>query len=173
MKFNCLRNVALGIFVGLCGSGLFATDLETVPPPVIHRSSATSAEVRALENATLVDLKRVYFTSGATKVMADDRAVLDDLVGRLIRVSDSVIELRGYADGAATPEQNLALSTERANSIARFLSVRGVPSRRILIVGLGELDPNDSAPDPRHQRVDVRVFAPPSITDIRQTKQTR
>jgi OOP family OmpA-OmpF porin len=131
-------------------------------------SPATAAQIEALENYNLVSLKRVHFSAGHSNPTRSEQAMLDQSAKTLSERTNSVIELRGYADGAASPAENIALSVERAEVIARFLTTRGVAAKRILILGLGEVDP---AGPPRHadnQRVDVRVFAPPTAkTSVR------
>jgi flagellar motor protein MotB len=52
----------------------------------------------------------------------------------------------------------MALSTERAQVIQTFLIERGVPTDRILVLGIGAVDPAGPALNPDHQRVDIRVF---------------
>jgi hypothetical protein len=80
------------------------------------------------------------------------------LANRLVQTRQAVIELRGYADGAGSTEQNVALSSERADVIQRLLIERGVAADRIVAFGLGAVDPAGPALNPDHQRVDIRVF---------------
>jgi hypothetical protein len=47
--------------------------------------------------------------------------------------------------------------------IARLLIAGGIGKERILIMGLGEVDPAGPARRAEHQRVDVRVFVPPTV----------
>lgn len=166
---HCFRKLAwAGVLFGICVASLPAAERESVAP-VLHGVSAKSAEVRALENDRLASLNRIRFASSSTEVKPDDKAVLDSLAACFGGASESVIELRGYADGAGTSAQNVALSTERAMTIARLLTERGVPSQRILILGVGEVGPNGPPLNPEHQRVDIRVFVQPADTDRFQT----
>jgi outer membrane protein OmpA-like peptidoglycan-associated protein len=132
-----------------------------------HVSDAIAAPFEALENYGIVSLNRVHFSAGHSNPSHREKATLDQIANLALERSATIIELRGYADGASSPAANFALSVERANTIARFLIERRVPRERILILGLGEVDPTG----PRraeHQRVDVRVFAPPSAeTSVR------
>jgi outer membrane protein OmpA-like peptidoglycan-associated protein len=130
--------------------------------------TATKAQLEALENYSMVSLKRLYFSSGDSTASSSAAATLDQITNTLSEHSASIVELRGYADGSASPAANIALSLDRANVIARILMKRGVPRERILILGLGEVD--RTGPDGRaeHQRVDLRVFAPPTAeTSVR------
>jgi len=121
----------------------------------------------ALENYDLVSLKRVRFSAGHTDLIRGERVVLDQIAQTLSKRHGSIIELRGYADAAASPAANNALSLERANRIARLLTTRGVAAERILILGLGEVDPSGPPRRAEHQRVDVRVFVPSTAISVR------
>jgi outer membrane protein OmpA-like peptidoglycan-associated protein len=129
---------------------------------------ATVAQIEALENHSLVSLNRVHFSAGHSNPTRNEQAMLDQSAKTLSKSTNSVIELRGYADGAASPAENIALSVERANAIARFLIERHVAQERILILGLGEVDPTGPTGRADNQRVDIRVFAPPTAeTSVR------
>jgi outer membrane protein OmpA-like peptidoglycan-associated protein len=106
----------------------------------------------------MVALKSAHFGPGNADLKLDEIAALDNFARRFCGASESIIELRGYAEGAGSAAQDLALSTERAKAVARFLTDRGVPQERILIIGLGEVDPESHRYNPEHQRVDIRIF---------------
>lgn len=160
MKYCRLSRLsAFAALVGLCLTGLQAAELENVSL-VLHEPSDTSASIQALENDRMVALKSAHFGLGNADLKLDEIAALDNFVRRFCSASESIIELRGYAEGAGSAAQDLALSTERAKAVARFLTERGVPQKRILIVGLGEVDPESHRVNPEHQRVDIRIFDP-------------
>jgi outer membrane protein OmpA-like peptidoglycan-associated protein len=131
-----------------------AAGRESVPPTV----RVQPVQPAALEDYDLVTLRRVHFFAGHSNPIRSERAVLDQIAQTLSKHPGAVIELRGYADGAASPAANNALSLERATAIARLLTTRGVAKERILILGLGEVDFSGPSRLAEHQRVDVRVF---------------
>jgi outer membrane protein OmpA-like peptidoglycan-associated protein len=128
--------------------------------PSLRLSPDNYARVQALENYKLVALESVRFASFDTHIRPDERTGLSALAKRFFQSSDMVFEVRGYADGAASVKQNLAASAERATAVARFLTDQGVPPERILILGLGEVDPAGPVLDHERHRVDIRIFAP-------------
>jgi OOP family OmpA-OmpF porin len=117
-----------------------------------------SSSVDALESYKLITLTSAHFASGNLDLTAGDRASLDGLARHVCQTNQTVIELRGYADGAGSAAKDVALSAERAEAIKKFLIERGVPTERIVAIGLGEIDPAGPALRPEHQRVDIRVF---------------
>ncbi len=114
----------------------------------------------ALESYRLVTLSSAHFAAGAWALTAEEKAALEALAKRFCRTEQTVIELRGYADGAGSAEQDGALSAARAHAVEGFLIERGVPAERIILLGLGEVDPSGPAFRAEHQRVDVRIFMP-------------
>jgi outer membrane protein OmpA-like peptidoglycan-associated protein len=114
--------------------------------------------VESLENYTLLSRDSAHFKLGKVDLSTEERASLAGLANRLVQTRQAVIELRGYADGAGSTEQNVALSSERADVIQRLLIERGVAADRIVAFGLGAVDPAGPALNPDHQRVDIRVF---------------
>lgn len=70
------------------------------------------------------------------------RAKLDKLATDLRRVSSvSSIEIVGHTDSKGTEAYNYRLGQRRADSVAHYLTSRGVPSSVISTNSRGELDP--------------------------------
>src|SRR5579863_1080572 len=70
---------------------------------VAGENFGSGVNVEALETYTLIDLKPIDF-SGKTTFSAQARAALGTLAKQWSK--ESVIEVRGYADGAGSPEQD-------------------------------------------------------------------
>jgi outer membrane protein OmpA-like peptidoglycan-associated protein len=127
-----------------------------------------SIQPAALENYDLLSLQRIRFSADHASLVRNERAVFDQIAQTIAKHPGSIIELRGYADGGASPAANKAVSVERANLIARRLTARGVAAEHILIIGLGEVDPAGPPLLAEHQRVDIRVFVPSTaVTSVR------
>jgi outer membrane protein OmpA-like peptidoglycan-associated protein len=131
-------------------------------PPTVRVQPVPSVQPAALENYDLVSLQRIRFSADHVNLIRSERAVFDQIAQTILKHPGSIIELRGYADGGASPAANNTLSLERATVIARLLTARGVETKRLLILGLGEVDPTGRPLLAEHQRVDVRMFAPPA-----------
>lgn len=143
------------------GFAILAVSTANIQASEVKRAYRETA-ADALEDYNLASLNRIYFAYGKSGASREEKIALGKVVNTM--GAGSIIELRGYADGAGSPEKNLALSTARAEAIAKLLIASGVPSERILVMGLGAVDPNGPALDPEHQRVDLRVFVAP--TDV-------
>ena len=122
-----------------------------------------SARIALLENYDLLALRRVYFNSGAVRPKESQLASLGPVLTQAAHFSGSIIELRAYADRAASSAEDVKISEQRADAVARFLKSQGIASDRIVVVAVGEVDPTGPAFQAEHQRVDIRLFAPPRV----------
>jgi outer membrane protein OmpA-like peptidoglycan-associated protein len=113
---------------------------------------------RALENDTVVSLKRFFFDPAKSELSPEEKASLRHLAEHFRSRNEIVFELRGYTDGAETVP-GFDLSQRRAEAVASFLSANGIPFESIHVIGLGEID-GGAANHAEHRRVDLRVFVP-------------
>lgn len=80
---------------------------------------------------------KVYFDSGSARPTAAEAATLDQ-AARLFREGDPIVMIvAGGADTVGSPDRNLALSVERAESVVRALAERGIPVSRLQVIGRG------------------------------------
>ena len=123
-----------------------------------HVSPAVPDNGKALENETVVSLRRFFFEPAKSDLSSEGKAALHHLAERFRSRNECVFELRGYTDGGETlPGSDL--SQRRAEAIANFLSANGIPFESIHVIGLGEID-GGAANNAEHRRVDLRVFVP-------------
>jgi len=79
-----------------------------------------------------------YFRSGDGTIQNTSSKQLFDILQRLIDNPTAVIQINGYTDAAGPASNNLALSKERANSLRRFFTSKGIDYKRIRSTGYGE-----------------------------------
>ena len=148
----------LGILILFGFASIQAADLKNSIP---REKFGNAIRTEDLENYALVDLKPVYFVGRAT-CAPQGKSLLSIAAKRW--PTQSIIEVRGYADDARSERENIQLSDIRASIIANILTSIGIPSEHIRVLALGAIDPDGRPGDPKHQRVDVRVFVEPSTT---------
>jgi OOP family OmpA-OmpF porin len=91
--------------------------------------------------------ENIEFATGSAEIPAQYHARLDEIAQALI---DDRLRVRvvGHTDNTGTPEANLVLSRERAESVCRYLIGRGVPAADLVPDGVGQSQPiasNDTA----------------------------
>lgn len=108
------------------------------------------------ENAVRFDTNKSTLTTTA-------KANLDKLVSVFTEYPDTDIMIYGYTDSTGTPEHNLKLSGERAESVKNYLISKGLVSTRFKVTGLGIADPiasNDTAEGrSQNRRVEFAITA--------------
>lgn len=112
----------------------------------------------SLEFCSVPTLKRVYFGYEQSELSPEGKAALNELASRLPRGTQSVVELRGYTDGAESAQRRAGLSTLRSQEIATYLVAGGIPSDSVLVVTTEEMGDERGSANPEHRRVDIRVF---------------
>lgn len=105
---------------------------------------ATSTEI---DPATLESV--VYFGFDLSSLTSTSRAVLDAQAAYL-RNSGVSVRLEGHADERGSREYNMALGERRAQAVADYLAIQGVPRSNMEVISYGEerpaaLQSNESA----------------------------
>jgi len=79
----------------------------------------------------------------------------------LTQYNQTVIEVAGHTDNVGTDAYNQTLSQQRANSVATYLTGKGVMQQRMIVVGAGETHPiasNDTdAGRAQNRRVEITI----------------
>jgi cytochrome c oxidase subunit 2 len=119
---------------------------KTLDVEVGMRAKAFSESVKtAVEsadaNAKTLVLKHVNFETGSAALTADSRYELDNLVTAMTTYPSLVIEVAGHTDNVGDPAANLTLSGQRAASVAKYLTDRGIPASRLRPRGYGDTKP--------------------------------
>jgi outer membrane protein OmpA-like peptidoglycan-associated protein len=101
---------------------------------------------------------------------------LSKLAVILNKYQDTNILLEGHTDSTGTSEHNLALSRQRAESVASYLTSLGVNPARFTMMGYGEDQPivDNSTVEGRQQnrRVEVAIFANDKLKEVAKSKAT-
>jgi len=137
----------LAAAVLLGGIRVAAAQQEASPPPSTAQAPVSAAAPGgASEGATPSGKLVLLFDTGSAALDAHNEAILDK-ASRLYREGRPIIMIvSGSTDSVGAPAQNLLLSQQRANSVARGLIARGIPAERTQILAKGETNPAVQAP---------------------------
>ncbi len=89
----------------------------------------------------LLDLEPVTFSISSATITADGRAVLDQAATYLLANPDIRVEIGGHTDDDGSEQENLDLSTRRAEAVKAYLEALGVDPTRMVTKGYGEAEP--------------------------------
>ncbi|HEX8984906.1 MAG TPA: OmpA family protein [Bryobacteraceae bacterium] len=101
------------------------------------RIGDVSRVVQNIDSYKLVTSDGVLFGFNKATLTDEGKAKLDTLVQSAQGMDRYVLEVAGYTDKSGPHDYNLALSRRRADVVVRYLVDKGVPLRRIHMIGLG------------------------------------
>jgi len=117
--------------------------------------------VRNGDNITLNMPGNITFAFDSSGLQPQFYPVLDNVANTLTQYNQTVIEVAGHTDNVGTDAYNQTLSQQRANSVATYLTGKGVMQQRMIVVGAGEAHPissNDTdAGRAQNRRVEITI----------------
>ena len=113
-----------------------------------------------------IRMYEVTFNNGTAILTSAAREELSPLVLALRDQPDLHVRVDGHTDSLGGAEANRLLSRERAEAVATYLALQGVPTQRISTKGFGEGRPVESnataAGRERNRRIEIVLLAPPA-----------
>lgn len=107
-------------------------------------------------------LNDVYFDTGKSTLKANSFKALNDLVEVLKLKTNLVIEIQGHTDNVGKPEDNLKLSQERAETVKKYLSSKGIAASRVAAKGYGQTQPiadnTNEAGKAKNRRTSLKIL---------------
>ncbi|WP_347018647.1 OmpA family protein [Acinetobacter calcoaceticus] len=98
-----------------------------------------NVDVNALVKA--LNLQIINFASGSSEIPADNKAILDQAVTLLNKVSGVKLNVGGHTDSTGNAASNKALSQRRAQAVVDYLTSKGVDASRLVAQGHGSDQP--------------------------------
>lgn len=95
----------------------------------------------ALRTRTPIVLEGVRFASGTATLLPSSASTLDRIVAALTVDTTVRVEIAGHTDNRGLKAKNIALSTQRAQAVAAYLSARGIAASRLVAKGYGSAKP--------------------------------
>jgi outer membrane protein OmpA-like peptidoglycan-associated protein len=121
-------------------------------------------EAKKTDRGMVLTLGDVLFSSGRSDIKAGGISKLDRLVAFLVQAQDRTVRIEGHTDNLGGQDMNQALSQRRADSVATYLTGRGIDSGRVTAVGEGYSSPiadnNTEAGRQANRRVEVIISNP-------------
>lgn len=146
---------------GLAGAGIGAYQ-DRQEAALRNSLAGTGVDVvRQGDNITLNMPGNITFAFDSSSLQPQFDPVLDNVASTLNQYNQTVIEVAGHTDNVGTDAYNQTLSQQRANSVATYLSGKGVMQQRMMVVGAGEGHPvasNDTdAGRAQNRRVEITI----------------
>ena len=109
-----------------------------------------------------ITLNNLFFETGKWSLKQESYNELDRVVEILTKNPNLKIQINGHTDNVGKEEDNLKLSTKRAQEVSQYITSKGLKSDRVLYKGFGStqgLKPNDSDTNKAiNRRVELEVI---------------
>lgn len=163
---NDVRNAAIGAGIGALAGGGVGYYMDVQEAKLRQQLQGTGVSVvRNGDNITLNMPGNVTFASNSADLNARFFSALDG-VGMVLKEYDkTMIEVAGHTDSTGSAALNQSLSERRAQSVAAYLTSRGVADKRMLTVGAGPSRPiaSNATAEGRQQNRRVELTIVPNV----------
>ena len=153
----------VGAGIGAAAGGYVGYRMDEQIKELEEVTAGTGVDVTQTPDGSgiLVNLPDVTFAVDSTAISPQMRAVLDDVAASMVQYPQSLIDVMGHTDSTGSDSYNIDLSRRRAESVANYLTSRGVARTRIETVGYGEqypiADNSTDAGRAQNRRVEIRI----------------
>jgi outer membrane protein OmpA-like peptidoglycan-associated protein len=161
---NAGKGAVIGAAGGAVVGNLWSKHMEDKRKAMEKATEGTGISVtRTDDNQLKVNVPSDFsFDVGRSDVKSTMRPVLDEFARGLD--GEMAVRVIGHTDSTGSDAINDPLSRQRAESVARYLEDRGVPSNRVEAVGRGEHEPiadnSSDAGRAKNRRVEIFLREP-------------
>jgi len=128
----------------------------------LHESNTRDVVVETTEEGISVSLQSIHFVPDTAEILFDERERLDALFVALKPFASRTLLVVGHTADIGTESSQLELSIERAKTVIKELSGRGIPPDRFIFSGRGGTEPiapNDvEANMAKNRRVEIIIL---------------
>ena len=104
-------------------------------------SSIKATDAKAEDVIHALNLQVINFPTGGAVLPAENKAVLDQAATLIKAIPSLKLEITGHTDSTGDEKANVALSEQRAKSVAAYLVSKGVDGSALTAKGLGSSKP--------------------------------
>ena len=153
----------VGAGIGAAAGGYVGYRMDEQIKELEEATAGSGVDVSQTPNGDgiLVNLPDVTFAVDSTAISPQMRNTLDGVAQSMVNYPNSLIDVMGHTDSTGSEQYNLDLSKRRAESVANYLTSRGVSRARIETIGYGEAYPvadnTTEAGRSQNRRVEIRI----------------
>ena len=127
------------------------------------KASKSTIKRDGMKKGSIIKLENIYFDANKYEVKDASLSSLKNLYAFLEENPDVIVEIGGHTNNRPSPSFANELSTNRAKSVADWLTDRGIPDSQVKYKGYGKTMPietNETAIGRRaNQRVEIKILS--------------
>ena len=152
----------VGAGIGAIAGGAIGGYMDRQEQALRRQTAGTGVEVRRDGDDLLLNIPSgITFDTNSYAIQPQFRQTLDQVAQTLSQYNQTFVDVYGHTDSTGGDAINIPLSRNRAQSVADYLSSRGVQSARLGTQGFGSSEPvaSNSTLDGRAQnrRVEIKI----------------
>lgn len=154
----------LGAGIGAIAGGAIGAYMDRQERELRERTAGTGVEIdREGDELLLTVPSGITFPVNSYQIQPQFQSTLDQVAQTLAAYPSTLIDVYGHTDPSGGDAINLPLSRNRAQSVANYLTARGVNSTRIATQGFGSSQPlpgnynSTEAERAANRRVEIRI----------------
>jgi OOP family OmpA-OmpF porin len=113
--------------------------------PYLSLNTPFAADRQFQADVNFVQRQVIRFELGSAKLPLAEISQIDELAGAMQRIRQArpsvQFEISGHTDEVGTPEDNVALSLNRASTALQALAAQGIPLESMTVKGAGNAEP--------------------------------
>ncbi len=143
-------NAEIGAAIGETMGGVTGTVISNSMDSDVEdiKKQVSQAKVERVSGGITIEINSKILFNNRSDLSAAAEKNLDELVRVFQKYPATKLEIRSYTDNKGADSYNLSLSARRAESVAAYLTEKGIDNSRITTKGIGEASPkynNDTA----------------------------
>lgn len=152
----------VGAGIGAIAGGAVGNYMDRQERELRERTAGTGVDVVRQGDEIILNMpSAITFAFDRYDIQPQFRTTLDQVAQTLSAYPSTYIDVYGHTDSVGTDAYNMTLSQNRAQSVANYLTTRGVASARMATQGFGESQPvasNDTEQGrAANRRVEIRI----------------
>ena len=156
------RNALIGAGIGALAGGLIGSTMDQAEAELRAQLRSTGVSVTRVGNQIILNMPSdVTFASDQDQLNPVFYPTMNAVALVLKKYDRTIIDVYGHTDSTGDDNYNFNLSQRRALSVANYLNMQGVDSRRFAVTGFGETRPvgNNATAQGRAQnrRVEIQL----------------
>lgn len=159
------KGAAIGAGVGALAGGVTGYNWQAIHNKLSGASKGTGTQITEQPDGSLkLNIpSNVTFATDSYQINPQLYATLNELATQMAQNPQVVAQVQGYTDSTGSASHNQTLSVNRAQSVASYLSQRGVQPNRLQAQGFGASNPiadnNTAAGREQNRRVEIYLRA--------------